>query len=149
MKRLWHFGSSHTQPMHFCQQHLDTKLTLANGYCLGLFFFSFSLFFTFLRIQFLYIFSNQLYQSSTFFFFHPALKGFKSYLLQRVSSESGLLLFLDFPTTKAVSRFRAFLKALSREVHPLLFNNKVFLQRSQTHCSSHQIILIMTALSLV
>lgn len=97
------------------------------------FFFSFSFFFTFLRIQFLYIFFNQLYHSSTFFFFfHPALKGFKSYLLQRVSSESGLLLFLDFPTTKAVSRFRAFLKALSREVHPLLFNTKVFLQRSQT-----------------
>lgn len=93
------------------------------------FFFSFLFFFTFLRIQFLYIYIyiyfNQLYHSITFFIFHPALKGFKRCLLQRVFSES-CLLFLVFPTTKAMSRFRAFLKALSREVHPLLFNNQSF-----------------------
>lgn len=90
MKRLWHFDSFHTQSMHFCQQHLDTKPTLANGYCLGLFYFFFQLFILLLRRIFKNSVLIQIFQpaaSQQHFFFpplHPALKGFKSHLLQRI-----------------------------------------------------------------
>lgn len=105
---------------------------LANGYCLALFFFfSFLFFFTFLRIQFLYIYIyifQPLVAQHPFFYFSSCSERF-----QKVFASKGFLRelssFLVFPTTKAVSRFRAFLKALSREVHPLLFNNQSFLTK--------------------
>lgn len=117
VKRLWHFDSSYTKPMHLCQQYLDTKLTLANGSCLGLFLiiiFRFFYIFTFLRIQFLYIFFNQLYPSSTFFFY-PVLK------------VSNVICFKGFPLRVVFFFFWSFL--LPELCPGLEHSSKHFLER--------------------